>query len=46
MTLDKKDMGFYLDSGEYVLEDGLFRIYVGGSSASCLKKEIEIQFAK
>ena len=46
LTLDKKDMGFYLDSGEYVLEDGLFRIYVGGSSASCLKKEIEIQFAK
>ena len=46
LTLSKKDMGFYVDSGEYVLEDGLFRIYVGGNSAQCLKQEIEVKFEK
>ena len=46
LTLGKQDMGFYVDSGEYVLEDGLFRIYVGGSSAQCLKEEIEVKFDK
>lgn len=46
LELDKRDMGFYVDSGEYVLEDGLFRIYVGGNSAQCLKQEIEIKFEK
>lgn len=45
LTLSKNDMGFYADSGEYVLEDGLFRIFVGGNSAQCLMKEIEISFA-
>lgn len=44
LELDKKDMGFYMDSGEYVLEDGLFRIFVGGNSAQCLKQEIELKF--
>lgn len=44
LALGKKDMGFYADSGEYVLEDGLFRIYVGGNSVDCLMKEIEITF--
>jgi DNA-binding response OmpR family regulator len=45
LTLNKNDMGFYVDSGEYVLEDGLFRIFVGGNSVQCLMKEIEISFA-
>lgn len=44
LKLDKQDMGFYVDSGEYVQEDGLFRIYVGGNSAECLMAECEVTF--
>lgn len=44
LNLEKKDMGFYKDSGEYVLEDGKFRIYVGNNSRDCLMKEVEIEF--
>ena len=44
MNLEKKNMGFYKDSGEYVLEDGKFRIYVGGNSKDCLMEEVEIKF--
>ena len=43
-TLPKKDMGFYDNEGKYRLEDGLFRLYVGGSSRSCLMQEIRIAF--
>ena len=44
LTLEKKDMGFYKDDGSYVLEDGKFRVYVGGNSKDCLMEEVEIQF--
>lgn len=44
LSLNKKNMGFYKDNGEYVLENGLFRIYLGGSSKECLMKEVEIAF--
>lgn len=44
LKLDKKDMGFYTDSGEYVLEDGKFRIYVGGNSRDCLAREVQLVF--
>ena len=40
----KKDMGFYDNSGRYLLEDGLFRIFVGGSSRDCLMQEIRLAF--
>ena len=43
-TLPKKDMGFYDNEGKYRLEEGLFRLYVGGSSRSCLMQEIRIAF--
>ena len=43
-TLPKKDMGFYDNEGKYRLEDGLFRLYVGGNSRSCLMQEIRIAF--
>ena len=43
-TLSKSDMGFYNNDGEYLLEDGLFRIFVGGSSADCLMQEIRLSF--
>ncbi len=44
LSLEKKNMGFYKDSGEYVLEDGKFHIYVGGNSNDCLLEEVEIRF--
>lgn len=44
LTLEKKAMGFYKDDGRYVLEDGKFRLYVGGSSKECLMEEVEIRF--
>ena len=44
LTLNKKDMGFCKDDGQYVLESGKFRIYVGGNSKDCLMEELEIQF--
>ncbi len=43
-TLPKKDMGFYDNEGKYRLEDGLFRLYVGGSSRDCLMQEICLTF--
>jgi beta-glucosidase len=42
--LEKKNMGFYNNQGKYVCEDGMFRIYVGGSSKECLMQECEVQF--
>jgi len=44
LVLKKQDMGFYDNTGEYVLQDGLFRIYVGGNSRDCLKEEIHVNF--
>lgn len=42
--LCKDDMGFYNNDGEYVLEDGLFRLYAGTNSEECLSVEKNIQF--
>ena len=42
--LPRQEMGFYDNSGRYLLEDGRFRIYVGGSSRDCLMQEINITF--
>ena len=44
LTLKKAEVGFYDNQGQYVKEDGLFRIYVGGNSKECLCKEIRIEF--
>ena len=44
LTLEKKEMGFYKDNGQYVMEDGKFHIYVGGNSRECLMKEVELRF--
>ena len=44
LSLRKCDMGFYDNQGKYVLEDGLFRIYVGGNSRDCMMEEIRIKF--
>ena len=44
-TLKKQDMGFYNNEREYCLEDGAFRIYVGGSSRECLCQEVRLSFS-
>lgn len=44
LELKKEDMGFYNNQGEYVREDGLFRIYVGGNSRDCLCEEARVEF--
>ncbi len=44
LYLNKTDMGFYNDKGEYLLESGKFRIYVGGNSRDCLMREVNITF--
>lgn len=44
LTLDKKNMGFYDNQGNYQLEDGEFRIYAGKNSKDCLEQSIEIRF--
>ncbi len=44
MTLNKQNMGFYNDAGEYLLESGRFRIYAGSNCRDCLNTEIDITF--
>lgn len=44
LLLAKEKMGFYNNYGEYIKEDGLFRIYVGHSSAECEMQEIQLKF--
>ena len=44
LHLKKQDMGFYNNQAEYVLEDGKFRIYVGGNSRDCLCEEVNMKF--
>ncbi len=43
-VLDKKDMGFYDNTGKYRLEDGLFRIFAGTNSRDALDAEITVAF--
>ena len=42
LSLRKCDMGFYDNSGKYICEDGLYRIYVGGNSRDVLEAEIRV----
>ena len=44
LILRKCDMGFYNNDGKYVLESGLYRIYVGGNSQDVMMKEKTITF--
>lgn len=41
-TLTKKELGFYNNNGEFVIEPGEFDVYVGGSSNTDLNGEFEI----
>lgn len=42
--LSKKDMGYFNNNKEYILEDGLFRIYAGKNSDDCLCYELNMKF--
>ena len=42
--LPKQALGFYDNEGHYRLEDGLFRIFVGGSSREVLEQALELCF--
>ncbi|MBP3902457.1 MAG: glycoside hydrolase family 3 C-terminal domain-containing protein, partial [Blautia sp.] len=44
-TLAKQDMGFYDNDRNYLLEDGLFRIYAGGNSRDVLMQEVQVTFS-
>lgn len=43
-SLKKQDMGFYDNNGRYLLENGLFQIFVGGNSKDTLMQEINVEF--
>ena len=43
--LTKKELGFYNARGDFVFEPGVFDVFVGGSSAAKLNKEIRVHFA-
>ena len=41
-TLRKEEMGFYNNDAEYVVEEGVFRIYAGGNSRDYLSTEVRL----
>ncbi|WP_298494041.1 beta-glucosidase BglX [uncultured Algibacter sp.] len=40
--LDKSTLGFYNNNGDYIVEPGKFKVFVGGSSNTSLEKEFEL----
>lgn len=44
LMLEKKDMGFYNNQEEYVLENGKFNLFVGTDSENCLSQQIMVEF--
>lgn len=42
--LSKQKMGFYNNEGEYCLEDGEFKIYVGGNARECMESTVNLSF--
>ena len=43
-TLPKKSLGFYNNDGCYRVEDGEFRVFVGGSSKDTLEQSVTLSF--
>ncbi len=41
--LDAKTLGFYTNKGEWVVEPGAFKVFVGGSSDSTIESGFELQ---
>ncbi|WP_130736044.1 beta-glucosidase BglX [Flavobacterium sp. J27] len=42
-TLTDKELGFYDNNGDYLLESGTFKVFVGTNSNDVLEKEFELQ---
>lgn len=42
-TLNKENLGFYTNNGDYIVEPGLFKIFIGGSSITALEAEFELE---
>lgn len=42
-TLDKTTLGFYNNKGEYIIEPGDFKVYVGGSSYTSLEAGFNLE---
>jgi beta-glucosidase len=40
--LDKTTLGFYDNTGEYIVESGDFKVFVGGSSVKTLEADFEL----
>ncbi len=43
-SLDREDLGFYLSSGQFVLEDGEFEVFIGGSSEDTKSRKVSVNF--
>lgn len=41
-TLTKKELGFYNNQGEFIVEPGEFEVFIGGSSITSLKEKFEL----
>ena len=41
-TLTKKELGFYNNEGDFILEPGEFKVFVGGSSNTVLEQKFEL----
>ena len=44
LVLEKKDMGFYNNQEEYVMEDGKFNLFIGTDSENCMSQQIMVKF--
>ncbi|AOW19395.1 beta-glucosidase BglX [Urechidicola croceus] len=41
-TLDKETLGFYNNNGEFIIEQGDFKVFVGGSSNTSLESDFKL----
>ncbi|QDO95505.1 beta-glucosidase BglX [Formosa sediminum] len=42
-VLTEKELGFYTNKGEFIVEPGAFKVYVGGSSETTLSSEFTLE---
>ncbi|MDG2195130.1 MAG: beta-glucosidase BglX [Polaribacter sp.] len=42
-TLTNKELGFYNNSGKFIVEPGSFKIFIGGSSTTSLETQVELK---
>ena len=40
--LTKKELGFFINNGDFIIEAGDFEVYVGGSSNTSLKDKFTL----